>query len=74
VNQGGIRVFSLFIGRTATPMQAEVHRLEGRRYRPARLMQPDDVASMVVHALSMPRTAEVTDIIMRPLAKLEPGP
>ena len=69
VNGLGIRVLSVFIGRSATPMQVEVHRLEGRTYRPERLLQPEDVASMVLHALSMPRTAEVTDITIRPLAK-----
>jgi NAD(P)-dependent dehydrogenase (short-subunit alcohol dehydrogenase family) len=72
VNPRGIRVLSVFIGRTATPMQMEVHRLEGRAYRPEGLLQPEDVASMVVHALALPRTAEVTEITMRPLAKPEP--
>jgi len=71
VNARGIRVLSVFVGRTATPMQMEVHRLEGRPYRPERLLQPDDIASIVVHALAMPRTAEVTEITIRPLAKLD---
>ena len=71
VNPRGIRVLSVFVGRTATPMQEEVHRFEGRIYRPERLLQPENVASMVVYALSMPRTAEVTDITIRPLAKLD---
>ena len=71
VNARGIRVLSVFVGRTATPMQRELHRLEGRAYRPERLLQPDDVATMVLHALAMPRTAEVTDITIRPLAKLD---
>jgi NADP-dependent 3-hydroxy acid dehydrogenase YdfG len=69
VNARGIRVSSVFIGRTATPMQKEVHRLEGKPYRPERLLQPADVATIVLYALCMPRTAEVTDITIRPLAK-----
>jgi NADP-dependent 3-hydroxy acid dehydrogenase YdfG len=32
-------------------------------------MQPEDVALMVTHALSMPRTAEVTDVSMRSMIK-----
>jgi NADP-dependent 3-hydroxy acid dehydrogenase YdfG len=32
-------------------------------------MQPEDVAAMVVQALKLPRTAEVTEISMRPLLK-----
>ncbi len=69
VNARGIRVLSIFVGRTATPMQREVHRLEGRTYRPEHLLDVDDVASMVVHAVTMPRRVEVTEITMRPLVK-----
>ena len=70
VNSEGLRVLSVFMGRTATPMQAHVHAIEGRVYQPERLLQPEDVASVVLNALSLPRTAEVTDITIRPLAKL----
>ena len=43
--------------------------MEGKAYHPGRLMQPEDVASVVVNALALPRTAEVTDIHIRPLKK-----
>lgn len=69
VNPDGVRVLSLFLGRTASPMQAGVHAVEGKPYRPELLMQPEDVAEMAVHALALPRTAEVTDISMRPALK-----
>jgi short-subunit dehydrogenase len=65
VNSHGVRVLSVFLGRTASPMQAAVHRMEGRVYRPELLVQPDDVASVVLNALSLSRTAEVTDITIR---------
>lgn len=68
-NSHGIRVLSLFLGRTASPMQARLHEVEGREYHPEDLIQTDDVASIVIHALNMPRTAEVTDISVRPLKK-----
>jgi short-subunit dehydrogenase len=70
VNAYGIRVLSVYPGRTATPMQALVHELEGKAYEPEKLMQPEDVAEVVVNALSLPRTAEVTDIHIRPLNKI----
>jgi NADP-dependent 3-hydroxy acid dehydrogenase YdfG len=70
VNGDGVRVLSVFLGRTASPMQAAVHEIEGRTYHPDRLLQTDDVASVVLHVLSLPRTAEVTDINIRPLMKL----
>jgi NAD(P)-dependent dehydrogenase (short-subunit alcohol dehydrogenase family) len=67
VNRQGVRVITVFPGRTATPMQEEVHRYEGRSYDPARFLQPADVAAAVVNALSLPRTAEVTDLHIRPM-------
>lgn len=69
VNAAGLRVLSVYPGRTATPRQARIHRVEGKSYEPHLLMQPEDVAGTVVHALSLPRTAEVTDITIRPLRK-----
>jgi len=69
VNADGVRVLSVFPGRTATPRMAALFEKESRPYRPELLMQPEDIASMVVHALSLPRTAEVTDINMRPFLK-----
>jgi short-subunit dehydrogenase len=69
VNPAGIRVLSVFLGRTATPMQAEIFRREQREYHPELLIQPEDVASVVVNALTLSRTAEITEIRMRPLVK-----
>jgi NADP-dependent 3-hydroxy acid dehydrogenase YdfG len=50
-------------------MQERIFRAEGKLYRPDLLLQPDDVASVVVNALGLPRTAEVTDISIRPMIK-----
>jgi NADP-dependent 3-hydroxy acid dehydrogenase YdfG len=69
VNAEGIRVLSIYPGRTASPMQATVHRLEGQAYYPERLLQPEDVAKTVISAITLPRSAEVTDISLRPLVK-----
>ena len=69
VNARGIRVINVFPGRTATPMQAAMFRAEGRDYHPEHLLQPEDVAAMVMGALELPRTAEVTDIHIRPMKK-----
>jgi NADP-dependent 3-hydroxy acid dehydrogenase YdfG len=69
VNGDGVRVLSVFPGRTATPRQEKLFRLEGRPYRPEILLQPEDVATVVINALTMPRTAEITEISLRPLVK-----
>ncbi len=71
VNSDGVRVLSIFLGRTASPMQAAVHRLEGNVYRPEQLVQPEDIAAMVLSALGLPRSAEVTEISIRPMHKPE---
>ena len=69
VNAKGIRVLTLYLGRTATPMQEALSRQEGKVYHPEKLLQSEDVASIVVHALMLPATAEITDISMRPMIK-----
>jgi NADP-dependent 3-hydroxy acid dehydrogenase YdfG len=66
VNDKGVRVLSVFPVRTATSMQVHIHESEGRRYEPDALLQPPDVAGAILSALSMPRTAEVTEIHLRP--------
>ncbi|KIZ45222.1 hypothetical protein OO17_08175 [Rhodopseudomonas palustris] len=69
VNDDGVRVLSVFPGRTATAMQEGIHGREGKAYHPEHLLQPEDVAMAVMAALDMPRTAELTDIILRPMRK-----
>jgi len=66
VNPSGVRVLTIYPGRTASAMQRQAHRLEGTPYAPERLLQPSAVAATAVHALELPRTAEVTDVHIRP--------
>jgi NADP-dependent 3-hydroxy acid dehydrogenase YdfG len=69
VNRYGIRVMSIYPGRTSTRMQEDIHRMERKDYRPNRLLQPEDISAMVLCALALPDTAEVTDLHIRPLKK-----
>lgn len=64
----GIRVSSLYLGRTATPMQRQVHAQEGWDYDPSRWMQPETVADSVVQLLNLPRDADVPALWIRPPA------
>jgi NAD(P)-dependent dehydrogenase (short-subunit alcohol dehydrogenase family) len=70
LNPKGIRVLSVFPGRTATPMQEQVYNMEGRQYRPEGLLQPEDVAHAVISALHLSRTGEITEIHIRPMKKM----
>ncbi len=69
INGVGVRVLTLHAGRTATPRQQRIFAHEGRRYEPERLMQPADIAEMVLAVLALPRTAEVTSLTLRPMQK-----
>jgi NADP-dependent 3-hydroxy acid dehydrogenase YdfG len=68
-NGRGVRVISVYPGRTAGPLQERLHKLEGRPYDPGRLLQPEDVAAAVLSALTLPSTAEATDVHVRPMQK-----
>jgi NADP-dependent 3-hydroxy acid dehydrogenase YdfG len=69
VNSDGIRVLSIYSGRTASRTVQSVFEMEGRPYQPELLLQPEDIAQVVVHTLQLPRTAEITNIEIRPLTK-----
>jgi NADP-dependent 3-hydroxy acid dehydrogenase YdfG len=69
INADGIRVLSVYPGRTATPRMKSLFEREGRSYRPELLLQAEDVAQVVMQTLLLPRTAEVTNIEVRPLVK-----
>jgi len=67
VNEHGVRVLSIFPGRTATPMQRERYEAEGIEYRPERLLQPEDLVEAILHAFTS--RAEVTELALRPMSK-----
>ena len=69
VNAHDVRVMSLFLGRTASERQRAIFAAEERPYPPGRLIQPADVAGLVLSLLQLPRTSEVTDIVVRPMQK-----
>jgi NADP-dependent 3-hydroxy acid dehydrogenase YdfG len=69
MNSQGIRVTTLFLGRTASTRQAAIFAMEERPYFPERLIQPDDIASLVVSLVNLPHTSEVTEISVRPQLK-----
>ena len=69
VNGKGVRVTSVFLGRTATELQRAIFAEEKRPYPPERLIQPADVAEIVLSLLRLARTSEVTDILLRPMEK-----
>lgn len=62
----GVRVTTVYPGRTATPMQEKVHQQEGAAYDATRWIEPASVATTIVAALDLPRDAELTELTVRP--------
>ena len=62
----GLRVTSVFPGRTATPMQERVHEQEGKEYDASAWIDPATVADAILHVLDLPNDATVTDLTIRP--------
>lgn len=62
----GVRVTSIYPGRTATPMQEQVHAQEGKEYDPADWIRPETVADAVLHVLDLPGDATVPDLTIKP--------
>jgi NAD(P)-dependent dehydrogenase (short-subunit alcohol dehydrogenase family) len=67
LNPYGIRVLSIMPGATATALREQIHAAAGWTYRPDFLLQPEDVAELACNALLLPRTAEATDLFLRPM-------
>lgn len=62
----GVRVTSVFPGRTDTEMQRRVRRVEGGAYEPDQYLDPRSVALTVLTALEAGRDAEITELTVRP--------
>lgn len=62
----GVRVTSLYPGRTATEMQRKVRGQEGTTYDPAAFVQAETVADAIRTVLNLPRDATMPDLSIRP--------
>jgi NADP-dependent 3-hydroxy acid dehydrogenase YdfG len=65
-SEHGVRVSTVYPGRTATAMQEKVHEQEGRAYDAADWIRPETVAAAVLHLLDLPRDATISDVTVRP--------
>jgi NAD(P)-dependent dehydrogenase (short-subunit alcohol dehydrogenase family) len=62
----GVRVTTVYPGRTATPMQQKVHEQEGREYDASTWIDPDTVVDAILHVLDLADDATVSDLTIRP--------
>jgi NAD(P)-dependent dehydrogenase (short-subunit alcohol dehydrogenase family) len=68
----GVRVCTLYPGRTATDMQRAVRAAEAGDYDEAAYLRPDTVAGVIASVLNLPPDATITDLTLRPAS--QPGP
>ena len=62
----GVRVTTVYPGRTATAMQERVHAHEGKDYDAQEWIRPETVAAAILHVLDLPRDATVPDLTLSP--------
>jgi NADP-dependent 3-hydroxy acid dehydrogenase YdfG len=62
----GVRVTSVYPGRTATPMQQKVHDQEGKEYDAGDWVRPESVADSIRFVLDLPRDATIPDVTVNP--------
>ena len=62
----GVRVTTVFPGRTATPMQEKVHEQEGREYDGSAWIDPGTVAATILHVIDLPRDATIPEVSVHP--------
>jgi NAD(P)-dependent dehydrogenase (short-subunit alcohol dehydrogenase family) len=73
--QPGLRVCSVYPGRTATTMQRQVRAAEGGTYRPEEYVSAETVASVICSALLLAPDAVITDLTVRPRGQVSaPSP
>jgi len=69
VYASGVRITSIFRGRTPIERQRAIFAAEGRPHQPGRLIQPADVAELFLSVLRLPRTSKVIDIVREELRR-----
>jgi short-subunit dehydrogenase len=62
----GVRVSTVFPGRTATAMQEQVHSMEGRAFEASHFIRPETVAARVLDLVDLGPDATVTELVVRP--------
>lgn len=70
VNASGVRVTSVYPGKVATPRQRAIAETTGRTYEGDRIVQPEDIAATVLHCVTFPSRAEITDVHVRQTEKI----
>lgn len=67
----GIRVSTVYPGRTATDMQRELREIEKAEYVEQNYLRAETVAAVVMNSLLLPADGVLTDVVLRPTGRRE---
>lgn len=62
----GVRVTSIFPGRTATAMQEQAHAHEGKPYDAGDWIRPETVVDAIIAAIDLPSDATMPEVTLKP--------
>jgi len=60
----GVKVTSVFLGSVDTPMQKRVQKLRGNKYDGSNYMDANDIASFIIHILTLPFSTCVSEVTL----------
>lgn len=66
INEDGIQVMTLYLGKVATEMQQKACKYEGIPYHPEKMIQPKELAEVIYQLLTAPESTEITEMHIRP--------
>jgi NADP-dependent 3-hydroxy acid dehydrogenase YdfG len=65
-DEPGLRVTTIYPGRTDSAMQRELAAFEGCEYHPGDFLRPETVAAAVANALATPPDGHIHEVVLRP--------
>ena len=66
LSQEKVKVTSIFLASTATPMQEYIQKAQGQDYKPEKYMSPDEIAKVVISILTVSRNIAITEMVIKP--------
>ncbi|OBF06534.1 short chain dehydrogenase [Mycobacterium sp. ACS4054] len=68
-DEPGLRVTTVYPGRTDSEMQRELVAFEGGTYDPAKFLKPETVAATVANVVATPADGHVHEVVLRPTGR-----
>ena len=69
VNEQGVRVISLFVGRVAGQLQERIAMEANKPYDPSRMIEAEELAATLLNAMALSETSEIIDLHIRSMKK-----